>query len=136
MKLVKRKRSSVIGQCEKCNRKLTIGFDNIVDPRAPSLDLKSAVQCECGEYHNLIVGMKKKHTVTAPLPSRYQKEDTLKCPRCGSAHFHAGDKGFGLGKAVVGKAMVGPLGLLGGFIGHKKVMISCLKCGHKWQAGK
>lgn len=32
--------------------------------------------------------------------------------------------------------VTGPVGLLGGLIGSKKIIITCLKCGHKWQAGK
>jgi hypothetical protein len=60
----------------------------------------------------------------------------IKCPRCASLHLHAGHKGFGLGKAVAGGVLLGPVGLLGGVIGSKKVMITCLKCGYKWQAGK
>jgi len=60
----------------------------------------------------------------------------LKCPRCGSSQLHAGKKGFGLGKAAAGGLLLGPVGLLGGVIGSKKVMITCLSCGKKWKAGK
>ena len=60
----------------------------------------------------------------------------LKCPRCKSTQLHAGQKGFGLGKAAAGGLLLGPVGLLGGMIGSKKVMVTCLKCGFKWQAGK
>lgn len=60
----------------------------------------------------------------------------LRCPKCGSTQLHAGDKGFGLGKAAAGGLLLGPVGLLGGMIGSKKVMITCLSCGKKWQAGK
>ena len=62
--------------------------------------------------------------------------DTIRCPRCGSTQITAGNKGFGLGKAVAGGLLIGPVGLLGGLIGSKKVMITCLKCGKKWEAGK
>jgi hypothetical protein len=60
----------------------------------------------------------------------------LKCPRCKSTQLHAGQKGFSLGKAAAGGLLLGGVGLLGGMIGSKKVMITCLKCGFKWQAGK
>jgi tellurium resistance protein TerD len=63
-------------------------------------------------------------------------EDLIKCPKCGSTQITAGDKGFGLGKAAVGGILLGPVGLLGGMLGSKKVMITCLKCGKKWKAGK
>lgn len=62
--------------------------------------------------------------------------DEIRCPKCGSTQIVAGNKGFGLGKAAAGGLLLGPVGLLGGLIGSKKVMITCLKCGHKWEAGK
>jgi bilin biosynthesis protein len=49
-----------------------------------------------------------------------QREEPLKCKRCGSTHLYAGDKGFGLGKAAIGSFLIGPVGLLGGLIGSKK----------------
>jgi hypothetical protein len=60
----------------------------------------------------------------------------VKCPKCGSTQISAGDKGFGLGKAAAGGLLLGPVGLLGGLIGSKKVIVTCLKCGYKWEAGK
>lgn len=62
-------------------------------------------------------------------------EDQIKCPKCGSTQLNADRKGFGLGKAAGGALLLGPLGLLGGLIGSKKVMITCLKCGKQWKAG-
>lgn len=57
------------------------------------------------------------------------------CPKCGSNQITAQNKGFGLGKAAVGGLILGPVGLLGGLVGSKKVNIVCLKCGYKWEAG-
>jgi hypothetical protein len=139
MILVKRKSNSVVGQCENCNRTIVIQHANLINPRTTTIDLKTAVQCECGDYHNLIVDEKKHHVVSsAPRSASYYRpeEEPLSCPSCKSTQIHAGDKGFGLGKAVAGHLVIGPLGLLGGFLGHKKTMITCLKCGYKWQAGK
>ena len=62
-------------------------------------------------------------------------EDQVKCPKCGSTQLSADKKGFGLGKAAGGALLLGPVGLLGGLIGSKKVMITCLKCGKQWKAG-
>ncbi len=62
-------------------------------------------------------------------------DEPLTCPQCGSTQISAGKKGFGLGKAAAGGLLVGPVGLLGGFIGSKKVMVTCLKCGFSWKAG-
>jgi Zn finger protein HypA/HybF involved in hydrogenase expression len=59
-----------------------------------------------------------------------------KCPRCGSESITANQQGFGIGKAVVGAAMLGPIGLMAGNINSKKVYITCLNCGHRWEAGR
>lgn len=53
------------------------------------------------------------------------------CPNCGSNQIYADKKGFGLGKAAAGGLLLGPVGLLGGMLGSKKIVITCLKCGHK-----
>ncbi len=63
-------------------------------------------------------------------------EDEIRCPKCNSTQITAGKKGFGLGKAAAGGILLGPIGLLGGLIGSKKVKITCLKCGHTWKAGQ
>ena len=139
MQLVKRivthDEQSIIARCEKCRREIKVPFSNALNPHRPSIDLKNAVQCECGRYHNLIVDPKEHQVITHP-PTPQQEDENVKCPRCSSTQLHAGDKGFGLGKAAVGGILIGPIGLLGGLIGSKKTMITCLKCGHKWQAGK
>ena len=62
-------------------------------------------------------------------------EEEVKCPKCGSTQLSADKKGFGLGKAAGGALLLGPVGLLGGLIGSKKVMITCMKCGKQWKAG-
>ena len=63
-------------------------------------------------------------------------DNTPKCPKCGSTSISADKKGFGVGKAVVGAAVAGPIGLTLGNAGAKKVRITCLACGHQWMAGK
>lgn len=64
------------------------------------------------------------------------EDNLIKCPKCNSTQITAGNKGFGLGKAAVGGILLGPVGLLGGLIGSKKITITCLKCGHEWKVGK
>lgn len=54
------------------------------------------------------------------------------CPKCNSTAIHAGKKGFGVGKALVGTVLVGPIGLFAGGIGMKKIKLTCLNCGHEW----
>lgn len=58
------------------------------------------------------------------------------CPKCLSQSLSANKKGFGVGKAVLGGWAVGPLGLVAGNLGAKKVRVTCLKCGHQFWAGK
>ena len=65
-----------------------------------------------------------------------EAKSVVRCPKCGSTQISADQKGFSAGKAVVGAAVAGPIGLAAGGIGSKKVIITCLKCGHQWQAGK
>jgi tellurium resistance protein TerD len=41
----------------------------------------------------------------------------------------SGKKGFSLGKAAVGGILLGPVGLLGGALGKRKVYMCCGNCG-------
>jgi tellurium resistance protein terD len=63
----------------------------------------------------------------------YEDEEPVRCPRCRSTQLTANRKGFGLGKAAAGGLLLGPVGLLGGFLGSSKVKITCLKCGYTWK---
>jgi len=51
----------------------------------------------------------------------------IRCPKCGSTNITPFRETFGVGKAAVGAAFLGPVGLLGGFIGSKPVFV-CLDC--------
>jgi len=62
-------------------------------------------------------------------------DEPIRCPLCGSAQISSDRKGFGVGKALVGGVVAGPVGLLAGNIGGSKVKITCLKCGHRWEPG-
>jgi hypothetical protein len=58
------------------------------------------------------------------------------CPKCHSTSLSSSKKGFGIGKAIIGAATVGALGLVAGNIGSQKIRVTCLKCGHQFDAGK
>ena len=73
--------------------------------------------------------------VSSPKPVRTASEEAVRCPKCGSTQLSADKKGFGLGKALVGGVLTGGVGLLAGFIGSRKVLVTCLKCGNQWQPG-
>lgn len=55
------------------------------------------------------------------------------CPKCVSTSVQPVKKGFGLGKAVVGGVLLGPVGLLAGAIGKNKIDMYCMKCHNKWR---
>ena len=89
------------------------------------------------------------HVHSLPTPNTSDSEDDaapeavpsataspLACPKCRSTQLTANKKGFGLRGAIVGGLVAGPVGLLGGFVGAGKVKITCLQCGHSWEAGK
>jgi tellurium resistance protein TerD len=65
-----------------------------------------------------------------PLP---RAEQPIRCPSCYSTQVAASSKGFGFGKAAVGLIALGPVGLLGGLIGSKKLQLVCMKCGKAFE---
>lgn len=75
-------------------------------------------------------------TVNVNVSDNLQGEKQIKCPKCSSTNISVDKKGFGLGKAAAGAVLLGPVGLLGGFMGSDKVLITCLNCGHSWKPGK
>ncbi len=62
------------------------------------------------------------------------KDGIVYCPKCYSTDITANKKGFSLGKAAAGSLIAG--GVLLGAVGKNKIEVTCLKCGHKWKAGK
>ena len=64
---------------------------------------------------------------------RLQYYSEAKCPRCGSTSLSGNKKGYGIGKGLIGASVVGPIGLVAGNIGSKKVIVTCMNCGYKYK---
>lgn len=62
---------------------------------------------------------------------------SMKCPKCKGTNIQVlgqQKKGFSVGKAVVGGALTGGIGLLAGFAGKKgKYEVFCGDCGYRWK---
>lgn len=59
--------------------------------------------------------------------------DTTFCPKCHVGFMYAiGERtgGFSAGKAAVGAAIAGPIGLAAGALGKKKTTYQCNRCGY------
>jgi len=141
VKYITEDNEQVRSHCERCRLELKVPKDNLVSHN-DSFDLKATVQCQCGRIHNLILGNSntlKWANEKVKFDPNYvpsNQSNTVSCPLCKSVQLYAGDKGFSLGSAAAGGILFGPVGLLGGFLGSKTVMITCLNCGHKWEAGR
>ena len=63
-----------------------------------------------------------------------------KCPMCDESHkwikVDQTNKGFSVGKAAVGGLLFGPIGLVGGALGKKKVTYACGNCGFQHEYDK
>ncbi|MFD1402869.1 double zinc ribbon domain-containing protein [Robinsoniella peoriensis] len=60
-------------------------------------------------------------------------DNLARCPKCGSTSLSGNKKGFGIGKAIAGAYLAGPLGLMAGNIGAKKIWVTCMKCGKRFK---
>lgn len=125
--------SFIKGECEHCKRVLKIPSSNTLK-NSNGFSFDTPIKCFCGSIHSEIKGLGDGFMPS--VQTRTNNDSNIRCPKCTSIQITAGNKGFGLGKAAVGGLLLGPLGLLGGFMGSKKTMITCLKCGNKWEAGK
>ncbi len=85
--------------------------------------LQPHARCFCGTVASTIV--------RDPAPAH-----AVRCGKCGSDQISADRKGFGLWKAVAGGLLTGGIGLLAGFLGSRKVILTCIRCGAQWSAGR
>ena len=65
-----------------------------------------------------------------------QDNNVARCPKCRSTSLTANKKGFSATKGVIGLAVSPLAGAVVGGAGRNKVIVTCLKCGHQWKAGK
>lgn len=85
-----------------------------------------------------------RNAITPENLNRYAEERKIsaeealipKCPKCGSKSLHAGTKKLSIGRALIGNKLAGGVGAILGGQSSKKVIITCLNCGHSWKPGK
>lgn len=111
--------------CNSCKREISthLNFCNICNSFQLPADPDSVIVKEINKNYEGLLPFDEIDFFSQP------SEDGIRCPKCRSNQITANRKGFGWGKAVT-------LGIIGGFIGSRKVLITCLNCGHQWQAGK
>lgn len=137
--------SSLAVSCPHCGRPM-----NVVEPLVPP-EIKAIVQgkrvsCSddnctgiigeagycgtCGKQYSLVDNEDE-------LCNHFMdhEEQKLLCPKCSSSMISPHKKGFGLGKALLGLVITGPIGLLGGCIGANSITVTCLSCGYNWKVG-
>lgn len=79
---------------------------------------------------------KERSAKEKPTKERPTKEmRRVICQACGSDQITANTKGIGVRNALVGGFLLGGVGLLAGFAGRRKIIITCMNCGHHWGAG-
>lgn len=84
------------------------------------------------EYKRIMASNPQVSTITNSSKS----DDVVRCPKCKSTSITANKKGFSLAKGALGVATVGLYGVVAAGHGKNKVIVTCLKCGHQWKAGK
>ena len=102
-------------------------------------EARSAVQAAYAKYRPPtipppITPVATARMVTTNRIAENRSQGVACCPKCGSASITGNKKGFGIGKAVVGLATVGGLGLVAGNLGARKIRVTCLNCGKSWMA--
>ncbi len=116
--------------CTNCGS--PIHADNIVQTKN-SLNLQNESDFSLQEAQLKLQAMTLQAQQQQLELQQKQYESMTRCPYCGSTSLSGNKKGFGIGKAVVGAWALGPLGLMAGNIGAKKVKVTCLNCGKQFK---
>ena len=111
--------------CDSCGIRLTEYTAISKQLSTSPMNIKPQIQTEQEEHLRIQneMLMHEKHTY----------DNQAKCPQCNSTSLSGNKKGFGIGKAVVGAFALGPIGLVAGNIGSKKVVVTCLNCGYRFK---
>ncbi|HEY2420886.1 MAG TPA: TerD family protein [Neobacillus sp.] len=110
---------------------------NTYDPYQQSQNTRSPYQQnqpysqQPGVYQQPAYGFPAQTYPSSNMNRSYGGDDMM-CPRCHSTNVRSGQKGFGIGKAAIGGLILGPVGLLGGFIGKNQLKFTCNSCGNSW----
>lgn len=120
LKFFSEKPTVINAECPSCTKVLAIKKEGCY-PENDYFLLNPPIKCLCGTVYEKIQGH-----------HQAKEEVKVKCPKCGSTQIVGTNKGFSVGKAVAGDILLGPIGILGGAIGSKKIKVSCLNCGTQW----
>lgn len=124
-------RVASIHKVRVCGRQTDIDFTVWIQ----DFDLATA-NSSSTPFSSLPPTFRNKPTPKQSVPHTKTTAMEIKCSKCGSTQLNTNNKGFGLGKAAAGAILLGPVGLLGGVWGSNQIMLTCLKCGHRWKPGK
>lgn len=84
-----------------------------------------------------VLAKEKENLKTLRDNAALENSAPVKCPKCGNTQICGGERGFNVKKAALGLALgwLAPIpgGVLWGLHGRKAVLVSCLKCGHRWK---
>nr|WP_072513789.1 hypothetical protein [Ndongobacter massiliensis] len=93
-----------------------------------------------GKTYEEAVNERMRHEEEARIEQERLKEQEanapVRCPKCGSTQVFANKKGLSVGRAIVGGALTGGVGAVLGGLSSKKIIVTCMKCGHQWKVGK
>lgn len=119
--------------CTKCGTP-TIVMEALQMQQAQNLAAQQASQQMAYQQAQLALQYQQLQLQQQALAMQQQQMASVaRCPRCGSTSLSGNKKGFGVGKAVVGATLVGPIGLVAGNAGAKKVIVTCMNCGYKFK---
>lgn len=128
--------------CSKCgaenpnNSKFCSDCGQSIDVKFVTINRYSKEEIDIAYYKTNLQMQKEVLKIQQKTLEEQKKQfaSMAKCPGCGSTSLAGNKKGYGIGKGVIGAAVLGPFGLVAGNLGAKKVIVTCMKCGKKFKA--